>query len=61
MTGPVSPRQVANALDAWARRLAGRHRQGEACDGEVRDLHRGAAAIRDLADEVDRLRKSGGL
>lgn len=44
--------EIANDLDAQARALEGRHRQGRQTDPEVRAMRRGAEAIRELLRKV---------
>ena len=58
MTAPVSPRQMANGLDAWAAKLAGRHLGGEMLSPLVGELRRAAAELRRQADELERFRES---
>ena len=58
MSAPASPRQMANGLDAWAGKLAGRHLGGEMLSPLVGELRRAAALIRERADELERFRES---
>lgn len=62
MAAPIPPRQVANGLDAWASKLAGRHLGGEMMSPLVMELRRAAALIREQADRIDGLqaRLGGG-